>query len=204
MGAAKSSESDFTQPPNGTSSSRSTSPGSSVQIHSSVPSSPKSCVRPPTDDAISTTMFTVRNTFIALTADMPLVLDGRLHERSVLSCPASRIGMMSLPPADFDQFDMVVDSAASAVDSALGTPEVPTVGSIDHFTGDCKPCAFFHKQGCGNGVQCAFCHLCGPGEKRRRQKEKKSQLRQMAREQQTQQLAIDVLPHEVASSQTSP
>merc|ERR1712232_1028035 len=60
---------------------------------------------------------------------------------------------------------------------ALGTPEMPTVGSVEHSVGNCKPCAFFHKQGCENGVQCKFCHLCDAGEKRRRQKEKKAQFR---------------------------
>jgi hypothetical protein len=60
---------------------------------------------------------------------------------------------------------------------------VPTVGSIGHGT-TCKPCAFYHKQGCANGVNCEFCHLCGPGEKRRRHNEKKAQIQQMKMQQQ--------------------
>ncbi|CAE7897744.1 unnamed protein product [Symbiodinium microadriaticum] len=35
---------------------------------------------------------------------------------------------------------------------------------------DCKPCAFFHTKGCRSGSSCAFCHICPPGEKKRRQK----------------------------------
>jgi len=38
-----------------------------------------------------------------------------------------------------------------------------SVGSLKHGSGTCKPCAFFHKTGCANGMACAFCHLCGPG-----------------------------------------
>merc|ERR1712094_71253 len=101
----------------------------------------------------------------------PLVSDGRLHDRDILSCPASRIGMMSLPltpapgPEPFDTAVDAVSSSETIVASAptappllqlhaLGTPEAPTVGSIGHSLGECKPCAFFYKQGCQNGVQC--------------------------------------------------
>jgi hypothetical protein len=64
----------------------------------------------------------------------------------------------------------------------LGSPEMPTIGSMEHFIGNCKPCAFFHKRGCSNGVQCSFCHLCDSSEKKRRQKEKVQQLREMRRQ----------------------
>jgi len=58
---------------------------------------------------------------------------------------------------------------------ALGSMECPTVGSAPHAIGQCKPCAFFWKpRGCGNGVECPFCHLCDANEKKRRQKEKKA------------------------------
>merc|ERR1712224_671085 len=40
-----------------------------------------------------------------------------------------------------------------------------SVGSVDHGSGKCKPCAFFHSdpQGCANGRECMFCHMCPPG-----------------------------------------
>lgn len=59
----------------------------------------------------------------------------------------------------------------------LGSPELPTVGSGGHHIGKCKPCAFFWKDGCENGVRCPFCHLCEAGEKKRRAKEKKARIR---------------------------
>merc|ERR1712048_312211 len=60
----------------------------------------------------------------------------------------------------------------------LGSPEMPTAGSAQHYLGECKPCAFFWKQaGCSNGVNCTFCHLCDSNERKRRQKEKKAFLK---------------------------
>lgn len=56
----------------------------------------------------------------------------------------------------------------------LGSPEMPTLGSEAHRFGNCKPCAYAHSKGCGNGVQCPFCHLCPAGELKRRQKAKRS------------------------------
>lgn len=46
--------------------------------------------------------------------------------------------------------------------------DLPSVGSAAHFAGACNPCAFVHKGGCQSGTSCQFCHLCGPGEKRRK------------------------------------
>lgn len=55
----------------------------------------------------------------------------------------------------------------------LGTLELPSVGSAGHPLRQCKPCAFFGTKGCNSGAQCAFCHLCGPDEKKQRKKEKR-------------------------------
>jgi len=61
--------------------------------------------------------------------------------------------------------------------TALGMPGVPSMGSAGHHLGMCKPCAFVFKGGCTNGVGCVFCHLCAPGEKKRRKKESKDRRR---------------------------
>jgi len=53
----------------------------------------------------------------------------------------------------------------------------PSIGSALHSKGECKPCGFFHKNGCKAGVECSFCHLCDSGEKKRRQREKREMLR---------------------------
>lgn len=47
-------------------------------------------------------------------------------------------------------------------------------GSVLHFQGTCKPCAFFWKVvGCQYGSECEFCHLCDADERKRRNKEKR-------------------------------
>jgi len=55
--------------------------------------------------------------------------------------------------------------------------QCPTAGSIGHWSGECKPCAFFHTKGCATGIACTFCHLCGPDEKKHRKLNKKEQRR---------------------------
>merc|ERR1712232_619628 len=76
----------------------------------------------------------------------------------------------------------VLRLADSIPEPELGTTECPTTGSVNHRFGTCRPCAFFYKQGCENGVACTFCHLCDAGEKKRRQKAKKMQLKCMKQE----------------------
>jgi len=55
-----------------------------------------------------------------------------------------------------------------------GSVELPSVGSVDHCRGTCRPCAHVHSaKGCKNGPACQFCHLCPPGELKRMQKAKR-------------------------------
>lgn len=55
---------------------------------------------------------------------------------------------------------------------------LPSPGSALHGTGECRPCAWFHKpQGCSNADQCRHCHLCDEGEIRDRRKVKLSGLK---------------------------
>lgn len=67
--------------------------------------------------------------------------------------------------------DLDFQSASLAAGPLLGTDDMPTVGSAGHHARRCKPCAFVMK-GCNSGIHCTFCHLCDPGEKKRRRKEK--------------------------------
>jgi hypothetical protein len=56
----------------------------------------------------------------------------------------------------------------------LGTPGLPSIGSMLHHCKECKPCTFFHTRGCENAENCEFCHLCGPGEKKKRLRQQRA------------------------------
>jgi len=75
---------------------------------------------------------------------------------------------------------------------APGSQELPSIGSASHGTGTCKPCAFLHTKGCGNGFTCNFCHLCGPDEKRQRRKQKMQQQREEMRDRKERQAAAAI------------
>mmetsp|Transcript_15525 Transcript_15525/g.33684 ORF Transcript_15525/g.33684 Transcript_15525/m.33684 type:complete len:263 (-) Transcript_15525:812-1600(-) len=59
---------------------------------------------------------------------------------------------------------------------------VPSIGSLGHHLGKCKPCAFLDsRMGCVSGYNCKYCHICDRGEKKRRQKEKRRMMTLMRR-----------------------
>jgi len=74
----------------------------------------------------------------------------------------------------------VLSLAEALPEPELGSPDMPSVGSVGHWNGDCKPCAFMAR-GCTSGVNCPFCHLCDVNEKKRRRKDKISFMRELRR-----------------------
>jgi hypothetical protein len=74
----------------------------------------------------------------------------------------------------------VLSLAEALPEPELGSPEMPSVGSVGHWNGTCKPCAFMAR-GCTSGVNCPFCHLCDMNEKKRRRKDKISFMRELRR-----------------------
>jgi len=57
--------------------------------------------------------------------------------------------------------------------SCFEPPSIPSIGSAQHGTGMCKPCAFCWKPGgCTNQKNCKYCHFCPYGELKARRKAK--------------------------------
>lgn len=83
-------------------------------------------------------------------------------------------GLPLAPPCPVLRLAAVLGPEAGEAPAA----QRPSSGSLSHHLGQCRPCAFVWKgSGCGNGAECAFCHLCDRGEKQRRQKEKRAYFR---------------------------
>jgi len=134
----------------------------------------------------------VRNTFIHMPIDESPLLEDFVPLRRVNSSPSVCRGLgldLGEAPAGAGETPLLTaaelaeaeaESSRSLVlrlvdtlrEPELGSAELPTEGSRQHRFGNCKPCAFVHAKGCGNGLACKFCHLCESGEKKRRQKEK--------------------------------
>lgn len=58
--------------------------------------------------------------------------------------------------------------------TATWSPKCPSAGSAGHWLGLCTPCDFFHRHRCTKEDACKFCHLCGPGESRRRKRQNRA------------------------------
>jgi hypothetical protein len=76
-------------------------------------------------------------------------------------------GSTTIPPS------VPSETGDAARPAGLGSAEMPSRGSALHQWGACKPCAFVFAEGCMNDINCQFCHLCEPGEKKRRRKERR-------------------------------
>jgi len=89
-------------------------------------------------------------------------------------------GIPPPPPAEWapTAFDFGVAKPPPLPTGELGSPEMPSLGSLLHSSGQCQPCGFFHTKGCGNGARCTFCHLCSSGVVKRRRREKREQFRE--------------------------
>lgn len=85
---------------------------------------------------------------------------------------------LTTPPSGLsdDEGEAPTDTSATLKISLTDTLGLWSIGSAAHDSGTCKPCAFLWKDpskpGCQNGQECVFCHLCPPGEVKRRKKQK--------------------------------
>lgn len=106
----------------------------------------------------------------------PAVTVGPAVPPPLLPAPAIRPPLSALlPPLAPTSAPMQAMLPAPApVAPQMQAPALPSLGSAQHASGTCKPCAFLHSKGCVSGTSCQFCHICEAGEKKRRQKEKKS------------------------------
>jgi hypothetical protein len=111
------------------------------------------------------------------------VKSSSMHKDSLASDASTGVSAdedqaLTTPPSGLsdDEDESQKDKSASLKISLTDTLGLWSIGSADHESGTCKPCAFLWKDvknpGCQNGMDCVFCHLCPPGEVKRRKKQK--------------------------------
>jgi len=76
--------------------------------------------------------------------------------------------------ADSTSFTAALDTDSLRLPPGLTpTLDAPSLGSVDHAAGVCRPCAWFWKRGgCKSGRLCTHCHSCPEGELKARRKAK--------------------------------
>merc|ERR1711865_181186 len=89
-----------------------------------------------------------------------------MHSRSAPVTPEGRFPPLPPPPSPVSGLLDTLLSDSLFIPPPPGLLEcLPSVGSIHHGTGRCKPCGWFWKEaGCSNGSECCHCHLCPRGE----------------------------------------
>lgn len=81
-------------------------------------------------------------------------------------------------PRPLSQVLVLAESLVRPAPLGLWHPPLPSVGSVHHGTGRCKPCGWFWKAGgCATGRECCHCHLCPEGEIKKRRKAKSALIR---------------------------
>eukprot|EP00931_Biecheleriopsis_adriatica_P066951 TRINITY_DN4116_c0_g1_i1.p1 TRINITY_DN4116_c0_g1~~TRINITY_DN4116_c0_g1_i1.p1 ORF type:complete len:303 (+),score=55.89 TRINITY_DN4116_c0_g1_i1:35-943(+) len=102
--------------------------------------------------------------------EKPQVLEHAMQVQEQFRQPHLSSQVTPSPEALYTRQPLCLEQTLHAPE--LGTGELPSKGSAGHRRAFCKPCAFYHTKGCESGVDCLFCHLCQPGEKTRRRKER--------------------------------
>eukprot|EP00929_Paragymnodinium_shiwhaense_P122543 TRINITY_DN9538_c0_g1_i2.p1 TRINITY_DN9538_c0_g1~~TRINITY_DN9538_c0_g1_i2.p1 ORF type:complete len:254 (+),score=37.49 TRINITY_DN9538_c0_g1_i2:77-763(+) len=184
------------QPSNG---SASTTSGASSNEHlgwvdhgdSSLPSTPRSDRSSSSLPVAYPSDLVIRNTFLDFASDSTAVVQRRrsrsLEPRRVHCEEATTISNIGVGQVGSEmhyraELPLQQRAPAASAEQSVDSSQL-SVGSSAHGSGSCKPCGFFWKDaGCSRGVNCQFCHACGPREKKQRHKTKKAMLKRAAAE----------------------
>lgn len=110
----------------------------------------------------------IKNTFIHFDEQQP-------DYTTTVSGPAI---LRSSPPKTHVESEAVPGPSPPKTTVTEDPGPLPSVGSVGHANGTCKPCAHNWKDaGCSKGANCSFCHLCEAEDFHRRRKEKTQRLK---------------------------
>jgi hypothetical protein len=104
-----------------------------------------------------------------------------------------RSAMQASPAAYTAQSPGVLNlNLSSIIESELCVTDGETGAFCPHGTSECKPCMFFHKDGCRQGDECSFCHLCPPEERKKKKRWQKLHEKQRLMKQEARRLAAEL------------
>jgi len=108
-------------------------------------------------------------------------LDACSTEASSISSASSECGS-SAPSGSLEALDSESSPTVMSLES-LTWQQISPVAE-EHANGTCKPCLYFHykEDGCRQGDECPFCHLCTRAEVDAKRKNKKMEQRALRRE----------------------
>lgn len=113
---------------------------------------------------------------------MPMTMPLQAAASWMVQTPAALQGV--LPVNQRQDVAYLGSETEIASNPQLEPDGLPSVGSAEHGSGRCHPCAWFWKpgRGCQEGANCDYCHLCPEGELKARKKAKVVAMRAGARE----------------------
>jgi len=113
-------------------------------------------------------------------ASIPFVTALEESDDDLLLCPRER----RVKFAEETSTAAPANNAADETVAADVSQELPSIGSVGHSTGECRPCAHSWREGgCSKGWSCAFCHLCGEDELKQKKRDKLAHIRDERRQQ---------------------
>jgi len=96
---------------------------------------------------------------------------------------AVMLDLCAVLPADESAAPVVFPTSPPAPPSAANcSTSLLSVGSAGHHLGICRPCDFVGRGfKCRSGVDCSFCHLCGPEDRKVRKTQRKKMMKALSR-----------------------
>mmetsp|Transcript_55012 Transcript_55012/g.123540 ORF Transcript_55012/g.123540 Transcript_55012/m.123540 type:complete len:183 (+) Transcript_55012:2244-2792(+) len=112
----------------------------------------------------------VESAACAVDANAQFAARPRLNPHLYSSAPPRQMGQLRRSAALSEQAQAPPPEACAPAASGSGADRTsqnadlwdhswPSMGSIGHAAGACKPCLFSYKAGCTKGKRCLFCHI---------------------------------------------
>eukprot|EP00929_Paragymnodinium_shiwhaense_P110466 TRINITY_DN774_c0_g1_i1.p1 TRINITY_DN774_c0_g1~~TRINITY_DN774_c0_g1_i1.p1 ORF type:complete len:441 (-),score=127.50 TRINITY_DN774_c0_g1_i1:457-1779(-) len=100
----------------------------------------------------------------------------------VSTAPPSQSTTPTTVTVDCADEDEDEDEEQDDLQAMLSEGNLPSAGSVLHFSGQCRPCNFFGKGRCSNDLDCEFCHMSHQKRKPTRQEKRERKAAWLSRQ----------------------